>query len=146
MTETGTDGIHLTAAGYVAVAGSITRPLTSAALPAALTRLAAVEYDTGWRDITSLAQIPITSGRILLRRFIDLRLTSGTSGTLVVLPSGFRPAMTEANTVRGVSLQAQLSVIGNLQFYDYQPGVRIEGGLAATTDQAPPTTLPGDPA
>lgn len=155
-TEYNADGIHLNAAGYSAMAAAITGPLTSAALPAALTRLAAVEYDTGWRDITSLAQIPVTSGRILLRRtgkdvkvrFIDLRLTSGTRGTLIALPSGFQPAMTEANTVRGVSQQAQLSVAGNLQLFDYEPEVRIEGGLAATTDQAPPplTSLPGNPA
>lgn len=152
--EYDSDGTHLTTTGYAAVASIL--DAGSDAIPGIEDRLTAIGYDTGWRDITSLSQIPVTSGRILLRRtgkdvkvrLVGLHLTSGTGGTLVTLPTGFRPGMIESNTVRGVSQQAQLSQYGHLQIYFYQPDVLIEGGLAATTDQSPPplTSLPGAPA
>ena len=62
------DGIHLTAAGYQAVAGAITTPLASTPVQA---RLSALERDTGWRIMpafTGAASDPARRGVWRLRR------------------------------------------------------------------------------
>lgn len=85
------DGIHLTAAGYVAVAGAITRPLTSSAI-------GGLTYDSGVRDVSSLLINGWTGTLYLLIQGDDVILTAegldgtnATSGRFINLPTGAQP-------------------------------------------------------
>lgn len=154
------DGIHLNTAGYAAMAGTITRPLTSAALPAALTRLAALTYDSGKR------LVPVENGwtcyQAILRRqntsvSLYVRNMSGaaaTGNTFLTLPIGFRD-----NSVNTAGQPAA-------GLFPGKPGgtpvdfISTYSGALSTTNRGPdlqllrtwqtddpiPTTLPGSPA
>lgn len=122
-------------------------------------RVSAVEaraLDTGWRDVTSLLSSARTSGRILVRRmgnqvrfvFESLVLTAAGSGTMLVLPVGFRPAFIEFAVIFGVTGRVQVTMYGNVQVYNWEAGKPIMGSIDFTCDEAFPaaTAYPGNPA
>jgi hypothetical protein len=146
------DGTHVTTAGHARLA---------AAVPASIVTEAA-NYDTGYRDITSL--IPAdryTSGQVILSRrgdevtlqLVDLVVPLTGTGTLFGIPAGFRPFHVERapwfrpNTTRanlGETINA--SNTGTLLGYAMEAGAAMTCRMTWTTQQAWPTTLPGTPA
>lgn len=136
------DGTHLTTAGYAAMAGTITRPLTSAALPAALSRLAALEYDTGPRALPLPAGV---SGQAEARRTgpavtVQVNSLRGAESPIALgtLPAGMRPRMTILHPLVGggnlsvsykgdITIQSQSSTTswmsGAVTYIPASPGV-----------------------
>lgn len=124
--------------------------LTALTMREALTARHTASPDTGWRNITSSMSVTPTAGTILVRRvgervslrFENVRFAAATSGTILTLPTGFRPSITEATTARGVNGVVQVSAAGFLQLYTFETG-RIDGGLDLVTQQPWPSVLPG---
>lgn len=154
------DGIHLTAAGYVAVAGAITRPLASTVIG---DKLAALTYDSGLRDITALAGANITGGQILLRRtgkyvtleFVGARPASTAgSGTLFTVPTGFRkPTRWDGYITAGMATGGVPTQRTGYMFTNGGFGVNVPSSsdslrldLAWITNDPIPTTPPGSAA
>ena len=159
------DGIHLNTAGYAAVAGAITRPLASTALPTALTRLAALDYDSGLRDVSDLLlqwRNPGGSGVTLARLGSNVEFAwtnrpfsaSGVSayGTLLfTLPPGFRPRATYRTRVdRPNTAGIQIATNGEVTLTQGEISLNqfVDFRFSHTTTEAPPSTanLPGSAA
>lgn len=125
-------------------------------------RLSAVEYDSGWRNITStLAEAP-QSGRVLLRRngkIVHLHVDALTYSSDAsfkswgpVIPSGFRPPA-ELDIAAGRRLATDTGgsirinrVTGNGFAYQVVANFAIRASGSWVTDESTPTTLPGAPA
>lgn len=142
------DGIHLTTVGYRDVSETITRPLTSSALPDALARLEVLEYDSGRRSLALPAGV---EGTLVLRRAgttveVNADAIRGVTGTITfpdVLPAEFRPISTISTDGAGAALR-----IG------YTGQITLEGVTSVTawhyrhltftpTSLAKPATPPG---
>lgn len=123
-------------------------------------RLAALEYDSGLRDITALSPI-ITSGRLLIQRtgrtvFLigdNFRTSEGGSSVNVipsgVLPVGFRPLQSvwdHVLTRNGEMRRLAVSPFGWVPIYSNPAaGDQYFFNLVYTSPDASPTTLPGTP-
>ena len=127
-------------------------------------RLAALEYKSGWRDITSRVEVPVT-GQILVMRdgdtiwvdFRDFAPSAEAVSSIVlsnVLPDGFKPpremslplgprVFDAANEIKG---SVRVYLAGNLAFYRVAAGAVARGIGSFPAGQVPPTTLPGTPA
>ena len=136
-------------------------------------RLAALEYDSGWRDLSALLGTQYISGEYWIRRVgnevrlhfyqLVLALESGTSVRPVYnLPIGFRPDVRYAyasfaprtgdkpwTTPPTVGADAggpmRVSRYGVQDIYNYSAGQLISAGVSFTTSDARPTSasLPG---
>lgn len=125
-------------------------------------RLSAVEYDSGWRNITStLAEAP-QSGRVLLRRngkivhlYVDA-LTYSSDAPFKswgpAIPFGFRPPV-EMDIAAGRRFAADTGgsirinrITGNGYAYQVVAGQAIRASGFWVTDESTPATLPGTPA
>ena len=131
-------------------------------VPDLATRLAALEYDSGERDITGLLT-NIVSGRLLLERtgpWVSLNFqelstdlpSGGFASWNSVLPVGFRPSATSAyidlplaprlaTTTQG---SVRISRFGEIRIY--RLGGVATGVVHFKTPDAPPSTTPGIPA
>lgn len=153
------DGIHLTTAGYAAMAGTITRPLVSRALP---DRLAALEYDSGPRNVaqTFLSAYSSATNNVTLQR-IGSRVTfnvyvrqfdkagAPTGTVLFTLPLGFRPRATyRVPTASPAAAQITVATNGTVTLHVGE----IPAGSYATlnfdhlTGDQPPVLPPGSAA
>ena len=121
-------------------------------------RLAALEYDSGWRNISALLTNStgevyiVRSGFTVTLRFHGISLTSGTAVEVLALPAGFVPRSVAALGPRTILHSSNL-VIGRL----FTLGAKITynagtgnppayGDFTFRTNDAPPSTLPGSPA
>ena len=126
-------------------------------------RLAALEHDSGPRDITSLAGSNITSGNVYLRRSgktVTLTVanvapadTTAGSLTLFTIPAGFRrPARWDGYVPSGVDsgLQrirsAYIFASGGFGVWATSTADRYRLDLTWITNDPPPATPPGTPA
>lgn len=125
------------------------------------TGLAALLVDTGWRNITALAQDASASGSLYLRRegkrvYVHANALTYTSNMSfarlgAILPNGFRPPRT-TDFASGRRLAADLGgslrfdASGNGYVYQVAANMAIYGIGSFLTDEAAPTTLPGSPA
>lgn len=170
------DGIHMNTAGQIAIANSITKVVsipgglvfnekigkTITAWDPINKKMALVAGDTGERDITALSA-NITTGKVFLRREgnlvtmtldgVALGNASGTSYDMFAsysIPLGFRPSRTNwygfldgppSSRRVGVSSSGWVPVYLSPSPSDYYRGI-----MNWTTDNAWPTTLPGNPA
>lgn len=131
---------------------------TRAALDA---RLAALEYKSGPRDITSRMSVQPTSGTLYLERIGDvvwcdisgIRMPSSAGFVQLVdlFPAGFRPRRIQDfatakrnNTDPAGALRVDFS--GTAYFYAVDSSRDIRGVVSWPTRDAPPSTLPGTPA
>ena len=128
-------------------------------------RLAAIEYDSGWRDITaSITATPApTGGTILVRRvgkhvymqvngitFAD-STTSFITLSNSIIPAGLRPPRTvdfasARRLVGDTGGSIRVDPNGRGILYQVAGGYPILGTGSWVTDEAPPATPPGTPA
>lgn len=128
------------------------------------TRLAALEYRSGARDVGSILRNGWAGSISLLRvgaavsiYFENLSSAEATSTVFLSLPAGFRPTprpgarvyrvMITAGGSPPVMRQADIDSGGNCRIFT-TTGVAetFSGSMEFTTTNAIPTTLPGDPA
>lgn len=154
------DGIHLNTAGYAAVAGTITRPLTSTTASA----VRGLAYDSGLRDVSSLLGNGWTGTAFLQRvgkdvalRFEGLTAPTTNSSSPFTFPPGYRPRgsgyyvrgllFTTANppVIRRYDVSAPT---GLLTIRAHLAGEALYGEIVLKTDDAAPAlgTEPGSPA
>lgn len=106
--------------------------------------------DTGERDISALFTAGGTHGGFTLRRvgqICTLTLynwapTEAGSGSIAVLPHGFRPTVTYGVPAQGLSSRIQVTSAGNVQAYSWTTSA-VVGSIVWITSDPWPTTLPG---
>lgn len=124
-------------------------------------RLAALEYDSGWRDITALMAVQPTNGRLYLCRegkrvwvhASALRFAESVSFVTLtdLLPAGFLPKRI-VDVAMGTRIAAQVGGAfranpdGTSYFYAVKADQQIDGIADFPTADPIPVTLPGDPA
>ena len=124
-------------------------------------RLAALEYQSGSRNITARMSVQPTTGAFYIERIGDVvwanlsGIRMPESGDFVLLggliPEGFRPRRIQdfgtanrSNTDPVSSLRVDLS--GTVYFYGVDSAHHIRGAVSWPTRDAPPIVLPGEPA
>lgn len=106
--------------------------------------------DTGGRNITSLFTAGGTHGGFTLRRVghtCSLTLYNWSpaldgSGTVAVIPVGFRPNITYGVPAQGLSSRIQVTGAGNVQAYNWTTAAVVASIVWITSDPWP-TSLPG---
>lgn len=141
----GTDELHPNAAGGLAMANAVIRPIIYSD-PSS--------YDSGLRSLNSLV-LNRESGDLTIERIgnlvtisaYNLKLTTSAGGTLLseALPHGWRPSASLAGMSQGLSSRLQVSYAGNVQAYNWTAGTGIFGTITYAT-RGEVTTLPGSPA
>ena len=143
---------------------AVQNAIKSLAEQAVDTRLAALEYRSGARDVSGILRNgwagPVSVLRIgasVSVYFENLSSAEATSTVFLSLPAGFRPpsrpgarvyrSMITAGGVPPVMRQADVDSGGNCRIFT-TTGVAetFSGSLEFTTPDAIPTTLPGTPA
>lgn len=96
-----------------------------------------------WQDITSLATVPVTSGRVLFQRdghqrtivLDQLLFAAAGSGTFLVIPAELgRPAFIESQNMRGLTVGLQLTQWGNAQGFNWDAGTPVRGRLTYSVE------------
>ena len=121
-------------------------------------RLAALEYDSGERDITSLAGSRVTGGKFLLRRvgkLVTLSIvavvpssTLGSGSIILTIPSGFqRPSRWDGYIPASATTNRSMFIFstGGLGVWSPSASDSLRADLSWTTDNPIPATPPGDP-
>ena len=121
-------------------------------------RLAALEYDSGERDITSLAGSRVTGGKFLLRRvgkLVTLSIvavvpssTLGSGSIILTIPSGFqRPSRWDGYIPASTTTNRTMFIFstGGLGVWSPSASDSLRADLYWTTDNPIPATPPGDP-
>lgn len=163
------DGVHFTSTGYQAVADSVPATLfptagpTAAQVSALTTRLAILDYDSGLRDITSLAP-SVTSGKLLFRvkngwariTISDVRVSTG--GTFWLIPhdsvltpwSPSRAIETEPGSVNaGATSATYLATVtnrGSVGLYGVPANTALHGSVMWPVTRPIPATPLGSTA
>ena len=128
-----------------------------------INRVAALEYNTGWRDVTALLGEQYISGEYWVKRvrntvylhFYELKLVAGAGSS--VRPSwslitGFRPSTRYANVpfagknaTQYAAGPLRVSRYGVTDIYGYADGLMIDADVSFDTEDAPlaPANLPG---
>lgn len=138
---------------------------TQAQVAGLVDALAALGYDSGWRNITaSITATPApTAGTILVRRVgkhvymqvNGITFADSTTSFLTLanslIPAGFRPPRTvdfasARRLVGDTGGSIRVDANGRGIVYQVAGGYPILGTGSWVTDEAPPTTLPGTPA
>lgn len=164
-----TGGVHQSVGGVSTLTFDHTGKMSRGSVPSSHVtgledRLAAIEYRSGPRDISSILRNGWAGTISLLRigasvsvYFENLSSANATSTVFLTLPSGFRPparpgarvyrAMITAGGVPPVMRQADIDPYGHCRIFT-TTGVAetFSGSLEFTTPDAIPSTLPGDPA
>ena len=164
-----TGGVHQSVGGVSTLTFDHTGKMSRGSVPSSHVtgledRLAAIEYRSGPRDISSMLRNGWAGTISLLRigasvsvYLENLSSANATSTVFLTLPSGFRPparpgarvyrVMITAGGVPPVMRQADIDSGGNCRIFT-TTGVAetFSGSLEFTTPDAIPTTLPGDPA
>ena len=124
-------------------------------------RLAALEYKSGPRNITSRMSVQPVSGSLFLERIGDvvwcdisgirMPASAGFVQLTSLFPEGFRPRRIQdfATARRNATDPAgalRVDFSGTAYFYVVDSTRDIRGVVSWPTRDAPPTTLPGDPA
>lgn len=107
--------------------------------------------DTGLRDITALSTVPVTAGTITMQRvghlgylsFEGVKFSTSSSGVVLVVPSGLRPAQIPTFQLEGVVNRGQITLYGNVQIYNWTAGQPIYGSFTYPIADPWPTSLPG---
>ncbi|WNT45373.1 minor tail protein [Arthrobacter phage MooKitty] len=117
------------------------------------------ELDTGWRNLTALANSGVTLTNFFARRAGNLVhiscqvAASGTAGniTLLDMPAGFVPSakalrVGTASDRDGTSVRRISPYLSGIRILAMEAGKNYEFGISYITDDAWPTVLPGTPA
>ena len=132
-------------------------------VPNLAARLAALEYDSGERDITSLIPVEVLSGALHTWRtgktvwldFRDLEVEDPSASYHSwsgMLPSGFRVARSfqylplAPQLTTGTPGPVRLDRNGGIVIYNAKPNRRMTGLISFPTPDAPPSSPPGSPA
>ena len=121
-------------------------------------RIAAVEYDSGRRNVSSLIGTTVTGvflqrvGRLVIWEFVGALFAAGGWRTLCTVPAGFRPIGEVLDVAHGASsLSALDGTRGSVRITttltaDVTTGPRYRMRASYFTADPIPTTLPGTPA
>lgn len=115
--------------------------------------------DSGWRNLTALANSGVTLTNFFARRdgnlvHISCQLAAtGTAGniTLANMPAGFAPSakalrVGTASDRDGTSVRRISPYLSGIRILAMETGKNYEFGISYITDDAWPTVLPGTPA
>lgn len=128
-----------------------------------INRVAALEYNTGWRDVTSLLGTQYISGEYWIKRvrntvylhFYELKLVAGAGSSVRpswALITGFRPSTRYANmpfagknATQYAAGPLRVSRYGVTDIYGYAADLMIDADVSFDTEDAPlaPAALPG---
>lgn len=128
-------------------------------------RLALLEYDSGFRNLTALidgqganpgALFAFRLGQLVTIRFEGITPPSSGNWSPATFPTGFRPRAVSGAASRGLLYQLDgstmtpvrydISTVGRMIVRSVTADIPIFGEITTVTTDTPPTTPPGDPA